>query len=226
MQHQPEEPAYVAPTDAPVSYVSRTGNMSASKSATVKTVNAVFGLEADNLPEPDDTYWRMGYTFPVQVTNWALAMSPHHPVADLFLSSLTARVHADMNVLPSIDPLNITGPPALTHTLKEYTERVEPNFSWQSLSNIPSKSQPGRSKIVAGDILILPITGFSPGRGWFRNMGSRPTQHTSARLQHMAAGSWREPNLAVTYGKLCRTLFGRCREWSKIPHTHARPRSD
>jgi hypothetical protein len=197
--------------------------MSARKSATKKTVNAIFGLEADNLPEPDDTYWRMGYTFPVQVTNWALAMSPHHPIAALFLSGLAARVQADTNILPTIDPLNITGPPALTHALINYTERAEPNFSWQSLSNIPNKRLPGRSKIIAGDILILPITGFSPGRGWFRNMGSKSTSDPSARLQHLAAGSWRTPNLAVTYGKLCRTVFGRCREWSKIPHVRLPP---
>jgi hypothetical protein len=197
--------------------------MSARKAATKKTVNAIFGLEADNLPEPDDTYWRMGYSFPVQVTNWALAMSPHHPIAALFLSGLAARVQADMDIIPTIDPLNITGPPALTKTLKEYTEVVEPNFSWQSLSNMPPKSQPGRSKIIAGDILILPITGFSPGRGRFHNMGSKSVNDPSARLQHLAAGSWRTPNLAVTYGKLCRTIFGRCREWSKIPHAHSRP---
>ena len=198
--------------------------MSAQKSATKKTVNAIFGLESDNLPEPDDTYWRMGYTFPVQVTNWALAMSPHHPIAVLFLSGLTTRVQADKSILPTIDPLNITGPPVLTQTLINYTERVEPKFSWQSLSNIPSnKNHPGRSKIVAGDILILPITGFSPGRGWFHNMGSKSVKDPSARLQHLAAGSWRTPDLAVTYGKLCRTVFGRCRGWSKIPRVHSRP---
>ena len=203
--------------------MARTGSMSARKTATERTVNAIFGLESDNLPEPDDTYWRMGYTFPVQVTNWALAMSPHHPIAALFTSGLAARVQADMDILPTIDPLNITGPPVLTHTLIEYTERVEPKFSWQSLSNLPSKGRPGRSKIVAGDILILPITGFSPGRGWFHNMGSKSANDRSARLQHLAAGSWRTPNLAVTYGKLCRTIFGRCREWSKIPKTHLQP---
>lgn len=221
MQHQPSQPAYITPTDAPASYISQTGSMSARRSATKKTVNAIFGLESDNPPEPDDTYWRMGYTFPVQVTNWALAMSPHHPIAALFLSGLTARVQADLNTLPAIDPLNITGPPVLTHTLIKYTEHVEPKFSWQSLSNLPSKSQSGRSKIVAGDILILPITGFSPGRGFFHNMGSKSTDDPSARLQHLAAGSWRTPNLAVTYGKLCRTIFGRCRNWSKIPHGHS-----
>lgn len=222
-QHHPSQPVYVTPNDAPASYISRIGSMNATKNAAQKTVNAIFGLEADNLPDPDDTYWRMGYTFPVQVTNWAFAMSPHHPVASLFLSDIATRIQTDMDILPTIDPLNITGPPVLTQTLKSFTEHVEPNFSWQSLSNIPSHNQLGRSKIIAGDILILPITGFSPGRGWYQNMGSKPTSHPSARLQHLAAGSWRKPDLAVTYGKLCRTFFGRCREWSKIPLSHAQP---
>lgn len=216
-QQQPIQSGFTIPTDAPTSYISRTKSMAVKKDATKKTVNAIFGLEADNLPEPDDTYWRMGYTFPVQVTNWALAMAPHHPVATLFLSDMAARVQTDYGIMPTIDPLDITGPPALTRTLKNYTESVERNFTWQSLSNRGSHIAGGRSKIVASDMLILPITGFSPGRGWYQNMGSKPITHHAARLQHLAAGSWRTPNLFVTYGKLCRTVFGRCREWSKIP---------
>jgi hypothetical protein len=180
-------------------------------------VNAIFGIEADNLPEPDDTYWRMGYTFPVQITNWALAMAPHHPVADRFLSSLAERVQTDVNMLSRIDPLDLTGPPALTRTVKDYAEGLPPEFSWQSLSSLDDSVPGGHAKIVAGNVLVLPITGFSPGRGSFRNMGSQPTSHPSARLVHMAAGSWRKADLHVTYGKLCRTLFGLCRDWSKIP---------
>jgi mannosyltransferase OCH1-like enzyme len=216
-QYRPSQPAYVIPNGAPSIYTSRTGVLMAEKGASDKTVSAVFGLEADNPPEPDDTYWRMGYTFPVQITNWAMAMSPHHPVADLFLSDVSARILANVHHLRAIDPLNITGPPALTHIVKDHSERTEPGFAWQSISNRGRSAASGRAKIVAGDTLVLPITGFSPGRGWFHNMGSQPKDHPSARLEHLAAGSWRRPDLKVTYGKLCRTVFGLCREWSKIP---------
>jgi len=211
------EPAYTIPRDAPIKYTSLMGASTPTNVSSKRTVNAIFGIEADNLPDPDDTYWRMGYTFPVQITNWALAMSPHHPIADRFLTNLTERVHADVNILPTIDPLELTGPPALTHTVKEYTESLEPRFSWQSLSSRNDNVPGGHAKIVAGDVLVLPITGFSPGRGRFRNMGSQPTSHPSARLVHMAAGSWRKTDVHVAYGKLCRTLFGLCRDWSKIP---------
>lgn len=191
--------------------------ISGTKKTGPKHAGAIFGIEADNLPEPDDTYWRMGYTFPVQITNWALAMAPGHSIADRFLSSLTERIETDADTLSRIDPLDLTGPPALTRTVKDYTKNLEPDFSWQSLSSLDDSTPGGHAKIIAGDVLILPITGFSPGRGKFRNMGSQPTSHPSARLVHMAAGSWRKADLHVTYGKLCRTVFGLCRDWSKIP---------
>lgn len=215
--HQPEILMHNISDNIPASYTSRTGISNAETLVTKSAVNAIFGIEADNLPEPDDTYWRMGYTFPVQITNWALAMAPHHPVADRFLSNLTERIRADGDALSRIDPLDLTGPPALTRTVKDYSESTESNFSWQSLSSINDSAPGGHAKIVAGDVLVLPITGFSPGRGRFRNMGSQPTSHPSARLVHMAAGSWRKADLHVTYGKLCRTVFGLCRDWSKIP---------
>lgn len=212
MPHRPSHPTDASHRESPSSATSE----SIKKDVSKKTVNAIFGIESDNLPEPDDSYWRMGYTFPVQLTNWAMAMAPHHGIADQFLSDLIARIQADVNKLPHIDPLNITGPPALTQVIKEYAESAEPGFIWQSLSSRGSRPPGGRSKVIAGDVLILPITGFSPGRGRFRNMGSQSTTHPSARLQHMAAGSWRKPDLRVHYGKFCRTAFGLCREWSKI----------
>ncbi|SMR63888.1 unnamed protein product [Zymoseptoria tritici ST99CH_3D1] len=211
-QRQTPQSPFIPPHDAPSSYASIASALHTSNS----TVNAIFGIEADNPAEPDDAYWRMGYTYPVQLTNWALAMTPHHAVADRFLVALTSRIRDDEDDLPRIDPLDITGPPALTRVVKEYAEKNEADFEWQSLSS-RSGHPGGRAKIVAGDILILPITGFSPGRGRIGNMGSQSTGHPAARLQHMAAGSWRKADLQVEYGKFCRTVFGLCREWSKFP---------
>jgi hypothetical protein len=215
-QGPPPQPAYIAPASAPASYVASSGELRAERSVTNHTVNAIFGIEADNPPAPDNTYWRMGYTFPVQLTNWALAMAPHHTIADRFLSGLNSKMQKDKDILPQVDPLELTGPPALTRIIKEYAEKAEPGFTWQSLSSRSDQTPGGNTKIIAGDVVILPITGFSPGRGRFHNMGSQATTHPSARLQHMAAGSWRKPNLKVEYGKFCRTVFGMCREWSKF----------
>jgi len=181
-----------------------------------RSVNAIFGIEADNLRDPDDTYWRMGYTYAVQITNWALAMSPHHAAANQFLETLSANITMNQDNLRNVDPLDLTGPPALTAAVRRVAERDDTQLSWDALSARYGDAVGGRGKVVAGDALILPITGFSPGRGWFQNMGSKGFSHQNARLRHEAAGSWKNMDVKVHYGKLCRQMFGMCKDWKKI----------
>lgn len=190
--------------------------MIAQHKAFGSNVGAIFGIEADTSPESDD-YWRMGYTYPVQITNWALAMVPHHPTASDFLEQMVDDMTGmNSTLLSRIDPLDLTGPPALTKAIKSYSESSTAHFRWNGLSGIHD-GPGGRGKIIAGDVLVLPITGFSPGRGRFHNMGSQPLSNHNARLFHAAAGSWRHASLQVQVGKMCRTLLGQCRNWSKIP---------
>lgn len=179
------------------------------------SVGAIFGIEADTPVEADD-YWRAGYSYPVQLTNWALAMAPHHPVANHFLPQVLADIRGNVSSLGHVDPLDLTGPPALTRTIKEWTEYENAHFTWESVTGLKDPAG-GRGKIIAGDIMVLPITGFSPGRGRWHRMGSQPINHPSARLRHLAQGSWRHTSVRVELGKTCRTLFGLCRDWSKIP---------
>lgn len=182
---------------------------------TAMNVAAIYGIEADTSPESDD-YWRAGYTYPVQLTNWAFAMAPHHPAASLFLKQVEQDIKDRAATLAREDPLDLTGPPAFTKAIKQYTEEVEQDFRWEGVSCLHD-SVGGRGKVVAGDILVLPITGFSPGRGKYNNMGSQSLDHPNSRLFHAAQGSWRKVNLKVTAGKLCRTVFGGCKDWSKAP---------
>ncbi|KAL4885477.1 nucleotide-diphospho-sugar transferase [Aspergillus karnatakaensis] len=186
-------------------------------------VGAIVGIEADNLPDTD-TYWRMGYGYPVQLTQWAFAFAPHHPVIDLFIDNLLSTMNlvtrdqdilsqTSQEALNAIDPVNLTGPIAVTEAVREYLEG-KADLRWDALSGVQDG---GRSKLVE-DVLVLPITGFSPGRGQYGNMGSKPVTDQAARLYHHAEGSWRNWSLRVEYGKFCRTVFGRCRDWSKVAH--------
>ncbi|KAK5123237.1 hypothetical protein LTR85_003436 [Meristemomyces frigidus] len=214
--HAPHTEAYTVPSNVPVSY-----STSISPDDQVAlgqlSVNAIFGIGADNLPDPDPTYWRMGYTYPIQTTNWALCMAPHHPIANQYLATLNESIWLEGDNLIYVDPLDITGPPALTAAVKAVALREDPELSWNALSGRHGDPVGGRGKVVAGDALILPITGFSPGRGWFHNMGSQSVAHPNARLRHAAVGSWRKIDVKVHYGKLCRVVFGRCKDWKKIP---------
>lgn len=199
--------------------------------------NLIVGIEADT-DENSSDYWRMGYTYPVQLTQWALASAPQHAILTRFLHTFKARVQAAIaqtfpedptmvpdviemdseeefqihKILRSLDPLDFTGPAAITNATMTYLSDTA-DLRWQSLSGLEDG---GRSKLVL-DTLVLPITGFSPGRGKYGNMGSKPITNHDARLQHLAQGSWRKFDLKVEVGKLCRTLFGQCRDWSKVP---------
>ena len=151
----PKLKRYLAPTTSPSVYQKL---LSAYRQSTVD-VGAIFGIEADNPPDTD-AYWRMGYSYPVQVTNWAFAMAPHHPTALKFLEQLQNEIAQNTTRLARIDPLDLPGPPALTKAIKAHCEDMTPDFRCDALSG-RNDTAGGRGKVAAGDVLILPITGFS-----------------------------------------------------------------
>ncbi|KAK5453468.1 hypothetical protein LTS15_006653 [Exophiala xenobiotica] len=185
-------------------------------------VSLIFGIEADCPPE-SDAYWRMGYTYPVQLTQWALASATAHPVLLHFMDILTQRL-ADVATqnggsittptaveqLRFMGPLTLTGPEAVTVATQSWLEQ-QVGLRWNALTGLHDG---GRSKLIE-DVLILPITGFSPGRRKYGNMGSKPVTDPAARVWHRAQGSWRSFNPKAEFGKVCRTVLGMCRDWSK-----------
>ncbi|GAB1211930.1 hypothetical protein ATERTT37_001054 [Aspergillus terreus] len=132
-------------------------------------VGAIFGLEADFDPDTD-LYWRRGYHYPVQLTQWALAATCGHPVLSRFIDYI--RTHLDatapgyvgdddpstrtfQRVMDS-DPVSATGPAAITETVQSWLEE-KAGLRWNAVTG---RHDDGRSKLV-DDVLILPITGFS-----------------------------------------------------------------
>ncbi|KAG5928861.1 hypothetical protein E4U42_007839 [Claviceps africana] len=182
-------------------------------------VNLLWGLEADTDPSTNQ-YWRMGYNYPVQLTNWAMASARHHPILYRFMDRLQSILNTEKQEVLQMptgrrvnehDPLTRTGPAAVTEiTMKWLKKQV--GLRWNSLTGLRDG---GKAKL-ASDVLILPVTGFSPGRGAYGNMGSRPYTDPDARLAHHAMGSWHKFDATVEYGKFCRTIFGMCKEWTKV----------
>lgn len=195
-----------------------------------RPVRLLLGIEADTIPGTD-THWRMGYTYPVQLTQWALAGAPNHPVLNTFVENFASRLSAiarpfkgdlesegAQKALRKEDPLALTGPEAITVAAREELGR-SCGLRWDAVSGLKEANEDGkegRAKVV-GSTVILPITAFSPGRGKYGNMGSKPLDHPDALLQHKAQGSWRKVDISVELGKACRTLFGMCKDWSKVP---------
>lgn len=122
-------------------------------------ISAILGIECDTSVDKDD-FWRMGYRHPVQLTNWAFAMAPQNPITVRYLANLAENIHQNASVLHKLDPLDLTGPPALTQAVKDHCEHELPGFDLNSVSGV-GDSAGGRSKVAVGDILVLPITGFS-----------------------------------------------------------------
>ena len=122
-------------------------------------VAAIVGIEGDNYEDTDD-FWRMGYSFALQLTNWAMAMAPQHSIASHYLTQVTNEIMQNATRLKEAQILDLTGPPAFTKAVKELCESEDPSFRWASLGG---RADPTNStgKIVAGDIVVLPITGFS-----------------------------------------------------------------
>ena len=204
---------------------SNTSTLFASSKHQEEPVKLIWGIEAD-VEEDSDSYWRHGYHYSVQLTQWALAGAADHPIFNAFLGNFRKQMDAATNgasvdetgdassdaAVQRLDPIQLTGPAAVTEATKNYLAQ-NADLRWQALSGLEDG---GRSKLVL-DVMILPITAFSPGRGSINNMGSKPFSDPAARLRHDAQGSWKKFDLVVELGKTCRTLFGGCREWSTVP---------
>ncbi|KAL4889351.1 NRDE protein-domain-containing protein [Aspergillus ambiguus] len=192
-------------------------------------VGAIFGLEADFDPDTD-LYWRRGYYYPVQLTQWALAAARGHPVLSQFLDYIrnhldpTAPDYAGNNDASTnrfqqqmdMNPVGATGPAAITETVQGWLGETA-GLRWNAVTG---RHDDGRSKLV-DDILILPITGFSPSKNrWsdWNRMGAKPLTHPDARLSHQAeyvhrptspAGWWPNPHANVLAGRdLARAIQG------------------
>ncbi|KAI8823442.1 putative glycosyl transferase [Fimicolochytrium jonesii] len=176
-------------------------------------IRLLVGIEADTPPD-SDAYWRMGYGHPVELLQWALAGAAGHPSLIEMVESirLAAGEMAKEGTLAKADALQLTGPFRWTDVVQGYLAQ-EPGFEWNSLTGLKDG---GRSKVVR-DVLVLPVTGFSPGRSSvFGNMGSKPVSDPDARLLHQAQGTWKHTSAKVEVGKLCRTLLGLCRDWPTV----------
>ncbi|KAL7949483.1 glycosyltransferase family 32 protein [Trichoderma barbatum] len=183
-------------------------------------VNAIWGIECDADPNKND-HWRWGYTYPVQLTNWAFASAPNHSILQYYLERISEKITEARNTAsqtPGIsisdlhyDPIIRTGPVAVTEAtiwrLKEHDD-----LRWNALTGV---NDGGKTKLV-GDVVILPITGFSPTQESYSRMGEKSWDDPEARLAHEAMGSWHHTNLVVEYGKFCRTFFGMCKDWQKM----------
>jgi hypothetical protein len=130
-------------------------------------VKLILGIEGD-FPTNTDEYWRQGFYYPVQVTQWTLASAPQHPVLLDYMMNLSQSLQQVANEsgfdlssestreqVRQIDPIVLTGPAAMTSTAMSWLES-NAGLRWNALTGVNGD---GRSKL-AHDVLIFPITAF------------------------------------------------------------------
>jgi len=162
----------------------------------------IVGVEAD---VGDRVDWHDWWPRPLQICQWTISAAPFHPV----LIDALRRIHdytvgvvkweeskglrgpaAAAKVEEVMDKkgsrfsiMEWTGPGAFTDSVMRYLA-AENAMHWPSLKDL---SKPMR----VHDLVVLPVTGFSPGVGLF-NAGE--SSSPEAMVYHFFAGTWKDQN--------------------------------
>jgi alpha 1,6-mannosyltransferase len=132
----------------------------------LETLGLVVGIEAD----PDRPDWEKWYSRRIQFCQWTIQAKPGHPVLREIVAHITEETlkrkthHLDMKDQKEV--VSFTGPAVWTDTVFNYLNDEEYFDMSASKGNITWRNFTGMTKAKkAGDVVVLPITSFSPGIG-------------------------------------------------------------
>lgn len=164
----------------------------------------VVGIEAD----PDRPDWNEWYARRIQFCQWTIQLKKGHPMLRELIAKITEITleREKQGNLKQIvgkdeggDIMNWTGPGIFTDTVFDYmnnilqtpeafkTRNYEVLVDWKLFTGM---QQP----IAIDDVLVLPITSFSPD---VMQMGSMPSTDPMAYAKHMFLGSWKTDDKAM-----------------------------
>ncbi|KAK4938580.1 alpha-1,6-mannosyltransferase Och1 [Elasticomyces elasticus] len=166
------------------------------------TVGLVVGIEAD----PDRPDWSEWYARRIQFCQWTIQSKPGHPVMRDIVATITEDTLAMKKVgnlpkgqKPSKSIMEFTGPGVWTDAVFSYFNNKE-YFDFSSRkSNVTYSDFFGvQEHKKIGDVVVLPITSFSPGVG---QMGAEGTDHPMAFVKHEFDGSWKPQSERMKGGR-------------------------
>ncbi|KKA26489.1 hypothetical protein TD95_005355 [Thielaviopsis punctulata] len=153
------------------------------------TFGLVIGIEAD----PDRPDWAEWYSRRIQFCQWTIKAKPGHPALREVIARITEETlkrKAAGTLAQTLDKnvIEFTGPAVWTDSIMSYfndpqyfvnaaTDRVD----WKNFTGITAPRR-------VGDVVVLPITGFSPGVG---QMGAQGYDDPMAMVQHKFEGTWK-----------------------------------
>ena len=153
------------------------------------TIGLIVGIEAD----PDRPDWAKWYSRRIQFCQWTIQAKPGHPVLRDVVATIaedTLRMKKDNVLKEGKMPKSIvefTGPAVWTDAVFSYLNnpaffdfsRRSTNISYADLTGITEQKR-------IGDVIVLPITSFSPG---VQQMGAQDTDDPMAFVKHLFEGN-------------------------------------
>lgn len=146
------------------------------------SLGLIVGIEAD----PDRADWKEWYSRRIQFCQWTIQAKSGHPV----LRDIVATITEDTLRMKKLGILKVdmmdksimefTGPAIWTDTIFNYFNNPTyykmdgKNITWEAFTGMETAKK-------VGDVVILPITSFSPGVG---QMGSKEPDDPMAFVKH------------------------------------------
>ncbi|KAF1995955.1 glycosyltransferase family 32 protein [Amniculicola lignicola CBS 123094] len=157
------------------------------------TYGMVIGIEAD----PDRPDWADWYSRRIQFCQWTIQSKPGHPVLVDVVANITqetlkrqseGHLNKDHNGI-----IEFTGPAVWTDTIFHFFNNPDffdmstskGNISWEHFTGMKSPKK-------VGDVIILPITSFSPG---IKTMNAGEEDDPMAFVKHQFEGTWKPEEL-------------------------------
>lgn len=158
----------------------------------------VVGIEAD----PDRPDWADWYARRIQFCQWTIQAKKGHPMLRELIAKITEKTlerhkKGQLNKVLGKDEggdvMNWTGPGIWTDTVFEYINNVvqppalpeesKPDdvITWKTFTGI-------EIPVILEDVMVLPITSFSPDVG---QMGAQSSSHELAYVKHLFLGLWK-----------------------------------
>ncbi|ORY55636.1 nucleotide-diphospho-sugar transferase [Pseudomassariella vexata] len=154
-----------------------------------ESLGLVIGIEAD----PDRPDWMEWYSRRIQFCQWTIQSKPGHPVLRDIVSRIThetlKRKREGLFVSKEKSVVEFTGPAIWTDVIFDYfndnryfdMSHSKGNISYLNFTGIESPKK-------VGDVVVLPITSFSPGVG---QMGAKTVDDPMAFVKHDFEGTWK-----------------------------------
>ena len=158
------------------------------------TVGLIVGIEAD----PDRPDWQKWFSRRIQFCQWTIQAKPGHPVLRDVVASITQETlrMKKKGILKAnkMDKtvVEFTGPAVFTDAIFSYINSPDyfkmdgKNITWEAFTGIETAKK-------VGDVVVLPITSFSPGVG---QMGAKEPDDPMAFVRHDFEGRSRALRIA------------------------------